>query len=99
MEYLKEGKNGLPLLTVYVQPKASKNKIVGIHGEAVKLMITAPPVDGKANKAVINFFAKFFHLPKAQVTLHSGQQSRTKRLQLAGVSLDEAAAILAKALS
>ena len=99
MEYLKEGKDGFPLLTVYVQPKASKNKIAGIHGDAVKLCITAPPVDGKANKAVINFIAKCCHLSKSQVTLHSGQQSRTKRLRLEGLSLPEAETILKKALA
>ena len=99
MEFLTEGKDGSPLLTVYVQPKSSQNKIAGIHGEAIKLMITAPPVDGKANKAVTTFIAKFFHLPKSNVTLHSGQQSRTKRLQLAGLSLEEAKTILAKALA
>ena len=98
MEYLKEGNDGSPLLTVYVQPKASKNKIAGIHGEAVKLMITAPPVDGKANKAVINFIAKLFRLAKSQVTLQSGQQSRCKRLRLEGLSLHAAETVLNKAL-
>ena len=98
-EFLKEGKDGFPLLTVYVQPKSSRNKIAGIHGQAIKLCITAPPVDGKANKAVIGFFAKLFHLPKSQVTLHSGQQSRTKRLQLTGLTLSEAGTILNKELA
>ncbi len=96
MEYLTEGPDGAPLLTVYVQPKASQNKIAGLHGEAVKLMITAPPVDGQANKAVLNFIAKSFRLPKSQVTLHSGHQSRTKRLRLEGITLAEAQALLDK---
>ncbi|MDH3360193.1 MAG: DUF167 domain-containing protein [Desulfobulbaceae bacterium] len=99
MEFLSKGKDGLLLLTIYVQPKASKNKIAGIHGEAIKLCITAPPVDGKANKAVTDFFAKFFHLAKSQVTLHSGQQSRTKRLQLTGITLNEAETLLNKVLA
>ena len=99
MKVLTEGKEGIPILTVYVQPKASQNKIAGVHGDAVKLMITAPPVDGKANKAATDFIAKLFHLPKSQVTIHSGQQSRTKRLQLAGLTLREAETILNKALA
>jgi len=94
MDYLKAGNDGAPLLTVYVQPKASKNKIAGIHGDTVKLMITAPPVDGKANKAVTNYIAKTFHLAKSQVTIVSGQQSRTKRLRLEGITLGEAEAAL-----
>ncbi|MDH4320954.1 MAG: DUF167 family protein [Desulfobulbaceae bacterium] len=98
MEYLTAGNDGAPLLTVYVQPKASHNKIAGLHGDAVKLMITAPPVDGQANKAVINYIAKLFRIPKSQVTLQSGQQSRTKRLRLEGVNLREAEAILNQTL-
>jgi len=99
MAYLTAGTDGSPLLTVYVQPKASQNRIAGLHGDAVKLMITAPPVDGQANKAVINFIAKLFRLPKSQVTLHSGQQSRTKRLRLDGLTLPEAESIITKTLS
>ena len=98
MEYLTEGKEGYPILTLYVQPQSSKNKIAGTHGDAVKLCITAPPVDGKANKAVTNFIAKLFNLRKSQVTLHSGQQSRTKRLRLAGLTMLEAKTILTKKL-
>ena len=81
-------------LSVHVQPKASRTRIAGLHGEALKLCITSPPVDGKANAAVIQFFAKLFKIPKAAVTIASGEASRDKRIILAGVSLARAEAVL-----
>jgi hypothetical protein len=81
-------------LAVHVQPKASRTRIAGLHGEALKLCITSPPVDGKANAAVIQFFAKLFKIPRAAVTLASGEASRDKRIILAGVSLARAEAVL-----
>jgi hypothetical protein len=81
-------------LAVHVQPKASRTRIAGLHGEALKLCITSPPVDGKANAAVIQFFAKLFKIPRAAVTLASGEASRDKRLILAGVSMARAEAVL-----
>ena len=94
MPCLSEDKEGRVALTVYVQPKASRDGVAGLHGEAVKVCITAPPVDGKANAAVSRFLAKLFGLPKAAVVLHSGQQSRTKKFLLQGLSLAEARHIL-----
>ena len=99
MDCLHQEEDGALLLTVYVQPKASRNRIAGRHGDAVKLAITAPPVDGKANAAVIAFVAKFFRIAKSRVTIHSGQQSRTKRLLLNGPTLAEAEELLAAHLS
>ena len=81
-------------LSVHVQPKASRTRIAGLHGEALKLCITSPPVDGKANGAVIQFFAKLFKIPKTAVTIASGEASRDKRIILAGVSLARAEAVL-----
>jgi hypothetical protein len=98
MRCLREEKDGTVALTVYVQPKASREGVAGLHGEAVKVCITAPPVEGKANVAVTRFLAKLFDLPKAAVILHSGQQSRTKRFFLRGLSLPEARKILEKHL-
>ena len=81
-------------LSIHVQPKASRTRIAGLHGDAVKLCITSPPVDGKANAAVILFLAKLFKIPKAAVTLASGEASRDKRLILAGISTAQAEAVL-----
>ena len=85
IEFFRTDKNGVAL-ALYVQPKASKNRFMGLHGEAVKLAVTAPPTDGKANKAVIDFLASFFKIPKSAVTIKSGQQSRKKRVCLVGIS-------------
>jgi uncharacterized protein (TIGR00251 family) len=77
-------------MALHVQPKASKNRFIGLYGEAVKLAVTAPPADGKANKAVIVYLSGFFKIPKSAVTIKSGLQSRKKRIYLNGISLEEA---------
>jgi len=89
MTFLREEKDILSL-ALHIQPKASKNRIIGLHGENLKLTVTAPPTDGKANKAVIKFLADFFAIPKTGVTIKSGLQSRKKRILLSGISLSEA---------
>lgn len=95
MACLRELANGASVsLSIHVQPKASRTRIAGLHGDAVKLCITSPPVDGKANAAVIQFIAKLFKIPRAAVTLASGEASRDKRLVLAGISMAQAEAIL-----
>jgi len=70
------------LLHVLVQPKASKDEICGIHGDAIKIRITAPPVDGKANQYLIQFLSKNFKVPKSHIKLVSGSNSRYKRLSI-----------------
>jgi uncharacterized protein (TIGR00251 family) len=68
------------LIDVRVQPKSSQNAVVGIHGEALKIKLNAPPVEGKANKALIQLMAKLLGCPKSTVEIISGQASRSKRL-------------------
>jgi uncharacterized protein (TIGR00251 family) len=70
--------NGYVVIPFWVQPKASKSRIMGLYGDKVKLAITAPPVDGKANKEVCKFVAKLFKLPKTSVTIVAGESSRRK---------------------
>ena len=76
---LKDHPEGL-VLRVRVQPKASRNAIKGVHGEALKIALTAPPVDGAANKACIAFLAKKLGLAKSAIEILSGHASRNKRL-------------------
>ena len=90
--------NGV-VVYIHVQPRAAKNAFAGIHDGAVKLRITAPPVDGKANALIVEILAKMFHVPKTAVTLASGQQSRRKRFRVAGISYDAALKILETMLS
>lgn len=65
-------------LTLLVQPRASRDEMVGPHGDAFRVRITAPPLDGKANAHLIRFLAKGFGVPKARVTLESGETARRK---------------------
>jgi uncharacterized protein (TIGR00251 family) len=71
---------------VKVHPRARKNAITGVIGGALKLSITAPPVEGKANQAVIEFFADLFAIPRSSVTIASGETSRNKVVLISGLS-------------
>jgi hypothetical protein len=71
--------NGTTLrLRLYIQPKASRDDWVGLHGDEIKVAITAPPVDGKANSHLQKFLAKSFAVAKSQVVIEKGEQSRHK---------------------
>ena len=74
---------------VKVHPRAKKNAITGEVGDALKLALTAPPVDGKANEACIEFFAKLLNLPRSSVTIASGQTSRNKVIRVAGLTAQQ----------
>lgn len=75
------------LLTLHIQPGAKKTEIVGPHGDALKLRLAAPPVDGKANDALLAFLAKRFDIPKARLTLVSGLTSRRKSVRIMGIDV------------
>lgn len=70
------------LLFCHLQPKASKDEFCGQHGDRLKIRITAPPVDGKANAHLIRFIAKQFGVVKADVVISSGELGRQKTLQI-----------------
>jgi uncharacterized protein (TIGR00251 family) len=72
--------------SVKVHPRARKDGINGVVGNALKLSITAPPVEGRANQAVIEFFAELFQIPRSSVTIASGETSRNKVVRVAGLS-------------
>jgi uncharacterized protein (TIGR00251 family) len=74
------------VLSVHVQPKASKTEYAGIHGGALKFRVAAPPVEGAANEALCACLAEQFRLPKKAVIIKAGQGSRHKRVLLQGVS-------------
>ncbi len=89
MDFLSTYKDGRVLLKLHVQPKASQNRFAGKYNDALKLTITAPPVDGKANAAVIKFLASALNLKKKDLEIKHGLQSRTKSILIAGPSLKE----------
>lgn len=66
----------------YIQPKASRDQIIGLHGEEIKVAITAPPVDGQANAHLIKFMAKQFRVAKSQVIIEKGELGRHKQLHI-----------------
>ena len=91
--------DGALLLRLHVQPRAAANGLAGLQGDMLKLRLTTPPVDGKANKAVIAFLAKFFHLPKSALAIKSGQQSRSKTVLIVGADQRQVCAVLAAHLA
>ena len=83
---LKQTSDGVTF-SVKVQPRARKNAITGTVGDALKLALTAPPVEGKANQAAIEFLADFFDIPRSSVTIASGATSRLKVIRISGANL------------
>jgi uncharacterized protein len=73
---------------VRIHPRANKNAIAGELGDALKLSLTAPPVDGRANAACIEFFAKLLKVSRSSVTIASGQTSRHKVIRVSGLSAE-----------
>ena len=81
LPFIDDQPSGL-IISVYVQPKSSKNMIVGAHGNALKIKLTAPPVDGAANKMCSEYLAKVFKVSKSSIEILSGHTGRNKRLQI-----------------
>ena len=84
---------------VKVHPRARKNAITGVVGDALKLALTAPPVEGKANQAVIEFFAELFAISRSSITIASGETSRNKVIRITGMSAQAVERCLAGALA
>lgn len=79
---------------VHLQPRAKRDKVIGQHGDALKVSITAAPIEGQANTACVAFFARIFKMPKAKITIVSGLASRDKRVRLSGVTRAEIEALV-----
>ncbi len=75
-------KNNNLILHVIIQPRASKDEIVGLHNGRLKIRLKAPPVDGKANQHLVRYLAQLFRLPKNTIKVTKGQSSRLKTLQI-----------------
>lgn len=71
-------------LTLHVQPGAKRTDVAGLHGEALKIRLAAPPIEGRANEALLKFIAEFFGVPLRQVDLKQGGQSRHKVVAVTG---------------
>jgi hypothetical protein len=71
-------------LTLHVQPGAKRTNVAGLHGEALKIRLAAPPIEGRANEALLRFIAATFAVPLRQVELRQGGQSRHKVVAVSG---------------
>lgn len=76
------------VLSLYVQPGATRNHVVGLHGDALKIKLTAPPIDDRANAALRHFIATVFNVPLRQVVLTRGKKSRHKIIEVNGCTMD-----------
>lgn len=88
LDFLSENAQG-SIIQVFVQPRASKNELAGVHENSLKIRLTAPPVEDEANKECVKFIAKLFNLPKTRVEILKGHKSRRKTLLIKGLSLEE----------
>jgi len=86
--YSIEAKTGALLLHLHIQPGASRSEIVGLHGDALKIRLAAPPVDGRANDALLRYLAELFEVPLRQVELRAGATGRKKRVAILGSAVD-----------
>ncbi len=91
--WLKQVAGGVEL-SVLVQPRASRTRVVGEHDGQLKIQLAAPPVDGEANAALLEFLAKALGVPKRQVALVSGDASRRKRVSVHGIDAATAEAVM-----
>lgn len=85
---IKPCKNGIQF-SATIQPRSSKNKICGLHGESLKVRLTSPPVDGEANKMCIKYMAKALSVSPSRITIVSGQTGRNKIIHVEGMDIPE----------
>lgn len=95
-DWFRIASDGRITLTLHIQPGAKKTGFAGLHGDALKIRLAAPPVDGKANAALIRFVAETLSLPNAAVNLKSGHNSRRKVLEVSGVEASVVAGLASK---
>jgi uncharacterized protein (TIGR00251 family) len=89
------GAGGAITLTVHVQPGAKRSEVAGRYGDALKIRLAAPPIDGRANAALLTFVARRLGLPRSSVELRSGHASRRKVVAVVGVQPDAVLRLLA----
>jgi len=81
---VREDKEGV-VFSVWVQPRSSKNEICGLYGDAIKIKLTSPPVEGEANEGLIEFFAKRLDISKGKIEIISGHKSKSKLVRIIGI--------------
>lgn len=90
-------RSGSVRVNVYVQPRASKSEVVGPHGDAFKIRLAAPPVEGEANEELIRFLAKLLRTAASNVSIVSGASNRRKVVEISDVTVEQVQKALAGA--
>lgn len=88
LTFIEETADGL-YLRIRVQPRSSKNEVCGVQGIALKIKLTAPPIEGEANKKLIEFLSGFLDIKKSALTIDSGDKSKNKRIKINGLTKTE----------
>lgn len=86
--WYKREKDGAVTISIYVQPGASRTEIAGLHGDALKIRLNTPPVNGRANDTLLTCLASWFDVPVRQVSLKRGDKSRHKVVVITGSSVN-----------
>ena len=86
---VRELEDGLEIM-IHAQPRASRSEVVGLHGDALKVRLAAPPVDGAANAELIRVMAKVLGVPKSSVEVTHGHSGRSKVVRVAGLAVEDA---------
>lgn len=87
MKFLKEEKNGISI-SLRVIPNSAQDRVIGYTDDFLKIKITAPPNENKANKHIIEYLSDIFGVPKSKISFISGEKSKLKRLLIVGISLE-----------
>lgn len=82
------------ILSLYVQPGAKRSEVSGLHGDALKIRLAAPALEGRANKALLDFIAELFERPASQIELKRGEKSRFKQVIVHGSKIDPSSLVL-----
>ncbi|MBN1547038.1 MAG: YggU family protein [Syntrophaceae bacterium] len=90
---MKETSHGMTF-PIQVIPRSRKSEIVGILNDTLKVRLTAPPVDGKANEECVRFFSDLLNIPRNRISIISGQTSRKKTLLISGIGKEDLASML-----
>ena len=93
MSWFTENKDGVTI-TVRVIPRASRSEIVGEYGDALKIKLASPPVDGAANEELVKLLSKTFSVSKSSIEIIAGHTSKTKQVRIAGATVEQITAIL-----
>lgn len=92
--YLRQATDGV-LIQIHAAPNAKKTEIVGLHGDALKVRIHAPPVDGAANEELCRFFAQLLGVKQSAVSVAKGETSKSKTLSVTGLAFESAQNLIA----